>query len=181
MPWDEFKVTFDKLCVCPKPTSSEVESGPSTIPLRRGPEAELDLCLSLTKMAPVPLRRELRQVTVTFDPYVTMPKFLEDGTLETRLRWEASKPGHLQQLLEANKNNGRGPSSSYAMLQRMVEAEGLAAALGPTGCYQAGHCRWRPVPRQSLKQRLAEVEAKRASSWLPSNPVTDAAEGCVVS
>eukprot|EP00439_Symbiodinium_sp_Y106_P011743 s6526_g1.t2 len=89
MPWDEFKVTFDKLCASPKPSSSELADGPSTIPLRTAAGGQPELCPSLAKMAPLPLRRELHQVTVTFDPYVTMPEFLDDGALETRLRRRA--------------------------------------------------------------------------------------------
>ena len=40
--------------------------------------------------------RELHQVTVTFDPYVTMPEFLDDGALETRLRRTAEGRGILR-------------------------------------------------------------------------------------
>ena len=167
MPWDSFKQTFDKICVMPKPLSGDPSldfTTPATIPtVRRHQMDEAigdDLCPSLSKLATVNLRRELRQITVTFDPYQQMPDFLEDGSLESRLIWEASKPGHLQTLLKANEANGTGPESSYAMLHRMIGDLGLQEALGPSRCHRGITCRWRPRnrPAGTLKSRVVEEE-----------------------
>ncbi|CAJ1402727.1 unnamed protein product [Effrenium voratum] len=162
MPWDGFTLTFDKLCVLPKPLSEDpaVEmSLPATIPtVQRGasPSAAAPELPGLAQ-APQALRRELRQVTVIFDPYLTMPDFLEDGSLETRLCWEATKPNHLHTLLEANRKNGEGPLSSYVMLRDMVMNLGLEGAAEPGG-YQGCRCRWQPKPRASLKALLPPEE-----------------------
>lgn len=167
MPWDSFKLTFDKLCVMPKPLSGDPSvdlTTPATIPtVRRDAQTDAvgdDLCPSLSKLASLNLRKELRQITVTFDPYLQMPDFLEDGSLESRLIWEASKPGHLVTLLKANKANGTGPKSSYAMLQRMIADLGLEDALGPQRCHRGLTCRWRPKGRSpgSLRSQVPQAE-----------------------
>ncbi|CAK0843158.1 unnamed protein product [Prorocentrum cordatum] len=69
------------------------------------------------------LRRELRQASVTFDPFVSLPRFVDDGTLETRLRWEATKPGRLKALLDANAGQ-----PAHALLLQKIEELGLLAA-----------------------------------------------------
>merc|ERR1719215_1233003 len=92
------------------------------------------ICLGLETMASKTATtklEELRQLSLTYDPFTSLPEFLDDGTLETRLRWEATKPGRLQAYLDLNKSSGN--MSGYNLLMEKVEELGLKAALGPDG------------------------------------------------
>ena len=52
------------------------------------------------------MQEDLRQLSVMFDPFTSLPEFLDDGTLDTRLRWQATKPGMLQEWIDLNKTSG---------------------------------------------------------------------------
>eukprot|EP00913_Durusdinium_trenchii_P014511 g13612.t1 len=68
--------------------------------------------------------------------------------------------------MKANKANGTGANSSYAMLKRMVSSLGLEGALEPIrGCHRGLTCRWAPRrPPGTLKNRLAEQEEVQVDS-----------------
>merc|ERR1712107_896621 len=127
MSWDDFRCTFDKFCVLPK--SMQQPRAASAFARRQRPPSAV--CLGLESMASTSTLEELRQLSITFDPFTSLPEFLDDGTLETRLRWEATKPGRLQGFLDLNKSSGN--VGGYNLLVEKVEALGLKAALGPDG------------------------------------------------
>ncbi|CAE8635468.1 unnamed protein product [Polarella glacialis] len=151
-----------------------------------GRSSSLELCPSLARMASSDspdspsLRQDLRQLSITFDPFLALPEFLDDGSLDTRLQWEASKPGHLQRLLDTNKAN----EASYAMLMQRVSALGLDAALGENGSYHSGKCHWVPtLPRPQGENAGQGKEGIPPWKSLIAFPPSDgaAAEGCIVS
>lgn len=90
------------------------------------------VCLGLERMVSETTMQDLRQLSVTFDPFTSLPEFLDDGTLETRLAWEATKPGRLQAFLDVNRNSGN--TGGYNLLMGKIEELGLQDALGPDGC-----------------------------------------------
>jgi len=129
MSWEDFRNVFDRVCVLPKsmaPPSSDV--------FEMGQMKSRKRCLSLAKMVQMQeksstLLQDLDAACVEFDPFDLLPAFLEDGSLDTRLRWEASKPGRLHAFLEMNKGN---PSGQKALEDR-VHVLGLGGALGVNG------------------------------------------------
>merc|ERR1712066_1208980 len=97
----------------------------------RRKRAPADLCFGLERMANAPTAAELRQLSLTFDPFTNLPEFLDDGTLETRLCWEATKPGRLQAYLDLNEASGN--TVGYDCIVGKVEELGLSKALGSEG------------------------------------------------
>jgi len=125
MSWEEFCDTFDKICVLAKNMDAD------QAPHRPTQAARTDLCLSLAKMASSENSAPLRQLSFTFDPFTMLPEFLDDGRLETRLCWEATKPGRLQAYLDLNKASGN--TGGYDWIASKIEELGLSRALGENG------------------------------------------------
>mmetsp|Transcript_131796 Transcript_131796/g.409715 ORF Transcript_131796/g.409715 Transcript_131796/m.409715 type:complete len:577 (+) Transcript_131796:94-1824(+) len=137
MCWDDFRQTFDKVCVLAK----SMAEAPTASAAFRGhrQRAPREICFGLAKMADEAMRADLRQLSLTFDPFANLPGFLDDGTLESRLLWEASKPGRVQACLDLNKASGN--EAGYRLVMGKVAELGLTAALGEHGCLPGG----RPV------------------------------------
>jgi len=128
MSWEDFQRIFDKICVLAKNMRDlrAVAAGPG----HRQAAAE-DICLGLARMADAKMREDLRQLSLTFDPFASIPEFLDDGTLETRLLWEATKPGRVQAFLDVNRSSGN--DAGYKLLLGKVAELGLSRALGKDG------------------------------------------------
>lgn len=131
MSFDDFCGSFDKVCVLPKPMCETIAETTSSVVDGK----EVPMCVSLATMSDRSTMQALRQISLTFDPFLNLPDFLNDGSLEVRLCWEATKPGRLQQLLDANKrpdstDQGR---DTWSMLIRKVAELKLEPALGPDG------------------------------------------------
>jgi len=99
MCWADFCSTFDKVCVLPK--SMGEERSPHAHSRRSG--SPTHVTWGLQQMGDTKLQNDLRQLSFAFDPYLNFPEFLDDGTLDSRLKWEATKPGRLQSFLDLNK------------------------------------------------------------------------------
>jgi calpain-15 len=125
--FEDFASIFDKVCVLAKSSGK-----PSFAPDFSTPE-DGGLCLGLEMMAKsnAGMDQAIRQTSQTFDPFANMPAFLEDGSIETRLRWEATKPGRLREFLDLNRTVGN--ELSYDALRRKVIELGLEGALCPRG------------------------------------------------
>eukprot|EP00811_Abedinium_folium_P028266 NODE_4360_length_1901_cov_9.913754.p1 GENE.NODE_4360_length_1901_cov_9.913754~~NODE_4360_length_1901_cov_9.913754.p1 ORF type:complete len:492 (+),score=87.09 NODE_4360_length_1901_cov_9.913754:140-1615(+) len=128
MSWDDFCRTFDKVCVLPKCMDAEYIA--SRRPFHGG-QAPGAGGLGLARMADAETREELRRLRHVFDPFLLMPAFLDDGTMETRLRWEACKPGRLQGYLDLNRSTGN--EAGYNYILRLIGELGLSEALKPQG------------------------------------------------
>lgn len=130
MCFQDFCASFDKVCVLPK----SMRRASTSLPERQIDFAtSSQLCISLSKMADNHTLQALREMSLTFDPYLNLPEWLDDGKLETRLSWEATKPGRLQLLLDANRKT----PAAYDMLLGKVQELRLEPALGPDGfCIQ---------------------------------------------
>lgn len=127
MSWDDFCDTFDKICVLAK----SMEEPRAAQAFARRNCTSTGLCLGLERMATAATALELRQLSLTFDPFTNLPDFLDDGTLETRLCWEATKPGRLQAYLDLNRASGNAGGLEW--IKGKVQELGLSEALGPTG------------------------------------------------
>jgi hypothetical protein len=140
MSWSDFTTTFDKVCVLPR--SMEEPRAARAFRRRRG--VPTGVCHGLAQLGDSRMQEDLRQLSVMFDPFTSLPEFLDDGTLDTRLRWQATKPGMLQEWIDLNKTSGN--RDGYRALLAKVKELGLERALGPKGF--AG--------RASLAEREAE-------------------------
>merc|ERR1712107_426585 len=109
---------------CPGACSNRARSKPSAS-VRRGNGR----WAALQAVANAETMKDVNLATKIFDPFASFPEFLDDGSFEKRLLWEASKPGQLQALIDMNKNN---PTSQNFFLQKVKEL-GLEKALGPHG------------------------------------------------
>lgn len=133
MSWEDFANIFDKVCVLAK-SMGKPSCAPAFLPPRVPPELQKgELCLSLKKMSQVDasMLQETRQMSITFDPFANMPEFLQDGTIETRLHWEATKPGRLGQFLDLNRTPGN--ELGFEALWLKVKELGLEGALNHRG------------------------------------------------
>merc|ERR1719499_198486 len=104
---------------------------PRAAPAFAWPNRTPDLCFGLERMADAPTAAALRQLSLTFDPFTSLPDFLDDGTLDTRLRWEATKPGRLQAYLDLNRASGN--TGAVQWIEGKVKELGLSEALGSEG------------------------------------------------
>lgn len=127
MSWEDFCDTFDKICVLAK-SMAEPRAARAFHRRKQNPSA---VCLGLERMASANTIADLRMLSITFDPFTSLPDFLDDGTLETRLCWEASKPGHLQSWLDLNRSSGN--DGGFQLLLKKIQELGLSDALGATG------------------------------------------------
>jgi len=130
MTFEDFRRTFDKVCVLTK--SMLPPDAGRTFELPEEVRADRDRALppSLEKLCSVSptLREQLQVCEMRFDPFATIPRFLDDGTLDTRLRWEASKPGKLSEFLETCRTTGKPVGYNQALGR--VTALQLHVALG---------------------------------------------------
>lgn len=123
MTWEDFCSIFDKVCVLPKSMGKPRASVARAQKAAESTLAEALICLEKMAGQQPQLKHDLRQLSVTFDPFASLPSFLDDGSLETRLRWEATKPGRLRTLLDANRG-----SSAHGMLEQKIAELGLTGA-----------------------------------------------------
>lgn len=130
MSWTDFAGIFDKIFVLPR-SQSEPRS---RLAFQRRQEQRSDICLGLKAMAgnDPSVQRDLKKLSCLFDPFAQIPAFVEDGTRETRLRWDATKPGRLQGWLDLNLETGN--QGGYDMILAKIKELGLESALGPEGC-----------------------------------------------
>lgn len=137
MSWEDFCSTFDKICILAK-SMEEPRAAQALARRRNKPSA--NLCLGLETMAAGSASTliELRQLSLTFDPFTSLPEFLDDGTFETRLRWEATKPGRLQAYLDLNRSSGNTGGMDW--ISTKVKELGLSDALGPDGYLVTPRC-----------------------------------------
>lgn len=131
--WSDFAKIFDKFFVLPR-SQSEPRAG---LAFQRRQEIRSDTCLGLKAMAGTDpdVKADLARLSCLFDPFAQIPSFVEDGTRETRLRWDATKPGRLQGWLDLNKETGN--QGGYDMILAKIKELGLESALGPEGCMAA--------------------------------------------
>jgi len=140
MSWEDFRRTFDKVCVTTK--SLAAPSSTELFELADEFRTEEALPISLHRMASMEeaeasregrapfLRKEFQKACIKFDPYDQIPGFL-GSDVDTRLKWEASKPGRLHQFLQIVKPEQVGS------VTRRVHELGLGPALGPQGQHVA--------------------------------------------
>jgi len=131
MNWEDFRKTFDKVCILAKSMAEVRAASAFECRAERNREICMGVAHMVSKMADAGLVQDLRQVSVIFDPFCMLPNFLDDGNIETRLRWEASKPGRLQAYLDLNKASGN--EAGYNYFAKMIRELGLQHALKTGG------------------------------------------------
>lgn len=130
MSWEDFRGSFDKVCILAKSMAEPRAASAFERRAERNREISMGLAQMVSKMADAGLVKDLRQVSMLFDPFCMLPSFLDDGSLETRLRWEASKPGRLQMYLDLSKE--RGNEANYNYFLKLIHDLGLEHALTPS-------------------------------------------------
>lgn len=128
MCWEDFCSTFDRICTLPR--SMEKPRAAASALQRR--KCTAGVCLGLSAMADAGMWEDLQRLSFTFDPFASLPEFLDDGTLEARMFWEATKPGRLQAWLDVNSSSGN--AAGCKLLAEKVRELGLLGALGAKGC-----------------------------------------------
>jgi len=131
MCWSDFVRTFDKLSVLPKSMDERRGGLRPFVQRHQASVVPASVGISLAKMADEEMWLHFSQLRAVYDPFVTLPGFLSDGTLETELCWAASKPGHLQRYLDLNRSSGN--DFGYNAITVIIQKLGLTEALGPDG------------------------------------------------
>lgn len=126
MSFEDFRKVYDKVNVLPR----SMQQPRAEQAFRKRAEGKRKVGIALQAVANAETMKDVDLATKIFDPFASFPEFLDDGSFEKRLLWEASKPGQLQALIDMNKNN---PTSQNFFLQKVKEL-GLEKALGPHGC-----------------------------------------------
>jgi len=133
MEWKDFTGIFDKINVVPKAMTpgapNQNDQGPPPIPIA------LDAICKMQGMED--LRAELEASELPYDPYANLPTAILGDIQRTSpigLRWMASKPGKLQELIDFAKKSGQDWQVDFYM--KKIQQEGLTQALDPAtgGC-----------------------------------------------
>jgi len=135
MSWEDFRRVFDRATIL---TKTMGDPASEAFELEGHQYKEDELCLSLKRMVELEelnqttpsLLLELKKACVSFDPFDELPSFLDDGGLDTRLRWLSTKPGRLESFLEDTASAGELGRDD--VLQRVYDLR-LEKALGPCG------------------------------------------------
>jgi len=138
MTFEDFRRTFDKVCVLTKsmkpPNTSTTFELPTSLRADRGREVPLSLVRMSAQCPPAPgtpsLLQQLELAEIKFDPFARFPSFLDDGSIDARLRWEACKPGRLSEFMKTSESQGN--LSGVQFLRKRVQELGLEQAIGPT-------------------------------------------------
>lgn len=177
--WDDFSVIFDKVCVLAKSMDERRGGLRAFQHTDTSVLAPANVGLALATMADADMWRDFRQLKVVFDPFFIMPAFLDDGSFEKKLCWEASKPGRLQGYLDTNRATGN--EGGYNAIMGLIKKNGLERALGKNGyiggfVQEDGEQSVTAVRRTQAPKRKASASPapQRQRSATPVKPVRQA-------